>query len=43
MDGAESVTPSGERVRKAIKWLSEATLSQPEKPRRELLEQADPL
>ena len=41
MAGTESITPTGERIRKAIKWLSEAALSQPDKPRRELLEQAE--
>lgn len=28
-------------MRKAIKWLGEATLTQPDKSRRELLEQAE--
>lgn len=41
MAGTESVTPTGERIRKAIKWLSEAVLSQPDRHRRELLEQAE--
>ena len=37
----EEITPPGDKVRKAIKWLSEAVLNDPGKSRRQLLEQAE--
>ena len=41
MNGSDCVTPPGDKIRKAIKWLSEAVLSQPEKSRQRLLEEAE--
>lgn len=37
----DCVQPPGDKIRKAIKWLSEAVLNQPDKSRRQLLEQAE--
>lgn len=37
----DGVTPQGDRIRKAIKWLGAAVLTQPDKSRRQLLEQAE--
>lgn len=41
MNGTDCVRPAGDRMRKAIKWLSDAVLSQPEKSRQRLLEEAE--
>ncbi len=41
MDGLDCVRPPGDRIRKAITWVSDAVLSQPDKSRRRLLEEAE--
>lgn len=41
MNGADCVQPPGDRMRKAIKWFSDAVLSQPDKNRQRLLEEAE--
>lgn len=41
MDGADCIQPSGDRMRKAIKWLSDAVLSRPDVRRQRLLEEAE--
>jgi hypothetical protein len=41
MNCPDDILPPGDRIRKAITWLSEACLDYPEKKRRELLEQAE--
>ena len=41
MAGTNNITPPGDKIKKAIKWLGEAVLNEPGKSRRELLEQAE--
>ena len=41
MDGSDCVRPPGDRIRKAIKWVSDAVLAQPDKSRLKLLEEAE--
>jgi len=41
MSCPDGVTPAGDRLKKAIKWLAEAALDDPGKSRRQLLEQAE--
>lgn len=41
MSGVDHIQPSGDRMRKAIKWLSDAVLSHPDKSRQRLLEEAE--
>jgi len=41
MSGSDCVSPPGDRIRKAIKWVSDAVLSQPDKSRSKLLEEAE--
>lgn len=41
MTPSDCLQPPGDKIRKAVKWLSEAVLSQPDASRRQLLEQAE--
>lgn len=41
MSGSDCVQPSGDRIRKAIRWVSDAVVAQPDKSRRRLLEEAE--
>ncbi len=41
MGHANGIHPPGERVRKALIWLGEATENHPQQTRRQLLEQAE--
>lgn len=41
MSVSNCVQPPGDRVRKAIQWVSDAVLSQPDKDRQHLLEEAE--
>lgn len=41
MSATDCVQPPGDRIRKAIKWLSDAVLAQPDKSRQRLLEEAE--
>jgi len=40
MCATEKIQPSGEKMRRAIQWISEATLSCPDKNRGEILREA---
>ncbi len=37
----EDIAPPGDKIRKALKWLSAAVQNEPDKSRRQLLEQAE--
>ncbi len=41
MTNAEQVQPQGERIRKAIKWISEEQTNKPDKERLKLLREAE--
>ena len=41
MADCQSILPSGEKLRRTIRWISETVLEQPEKPRREILKEAE--
>ncbi len=41
MNGSDCIKPPGDRIKKAIQWLGEAVLSQPDKSRKRLLEEAE--
>lgn len=41
MSTPDSITPPGDRIKKALTWLSEATANHPDQSRRHLLEQAE--
>jgi hypothetical protein len=38
---SEELIPEGERLRKAIKWISEMVKEYPEKPRIEIIQEAE--
>ncbi len=40
MSGANTVQPKGEKMRKAIKWISEVHQEHPEKSRKKILREA---
>jgi len=41
MGGAEELLPAGDKVRKALLWLSESLQSSPEKGRQQVLREAE--
>lgn len=41
MGSVESVKPGGEKMRKAIRWISDTLLEHPEKTRREVIKEAE--
>lgn len=41
MSNPDGIHPPGERVKRALIWLGEATETHPERTRRQLLEQAE--
>lgn len=41
MAGTDCIKPPGDKIRQAIKWLSQAVQSRPDKTRRQLLEEAE--
>ena len=41
MANCDGIAPSGDKIKKALKWLSEAVQNEPEKSRLQLLEQAE--
>lgn len=41
MAGTDCIQPPGDRIRQALKWLSQAVQNQPDTSRRKLLEEAE--
>ena len=41
MSGADAVQPHGDKMRKAIKWISDVHQEHPEKSRKDILREAE--
>ncbi len=39
--GAETLQPHGERLRKAVRWISEKCLERPDRPRQDIIFEAE--